>query len=75
MCVYTYIVYIQALGGEILNVLTMLGDEEGAVEEKVSSSRRRFRRSRRSRRSSRSSRSGSRKSSKRSSSRRSRSRW
>ena len=74
MCVYIYIVYIQALGGEILNVLTMLGDEEGAVEEKVSSSRRRSRSSR-SRRSSRSSRSGSRKSSKRSSSRRSRSRW
>ena len=29
------LMYIQALGGEILNVLTMLGDEEGAVEEKV----------------------------------------
>ena len=72
MCVYIYIVYIQALGGEILNVLTMLGDEEGAVEEKVSSSRRRSRSSRSSKRSSRS---GSRKSSKRSSSRRSRSRW
>ena len=39
MCVCIYIMCIQALGGEILNVLTMLGDEEGAVEEKVSSSR------------------------------------
>ena len=26
---------VPALGGEILNVLTMLGDDEGAVEEKV----------------------------------------
>jgi len=32
---HIYFLMAPALGGEILNVLTMLGDEEGAVEEKV----------------------------------------
>ena len=32
---HIYFLMTPALGGEILNVLTMLGDEEGAVEEKV----------------------------------------
>jgi len=32
---HIYFLMVPALGGEILNVLTMLGDDEGAVEEKV----------------------------------------
>ena len=32
---HIYFLMAPALGGEILNVITMLGNEEGAVEEKV----------------------------------------